>query len=450
MSHDDADAPESDAGFTTSDSPPPETAEETIARLAMLPPLQYELCREAEAKRMKVRVSALDDLVKEKRGMADEAPGRGVALRDHEPWPEPVPTERLLDGLASAIRRHVIMPASGADAVALWIAHTWVATKFDHTPRLGVTSPVKKCGKSTLMEILRLTCRRTLKADNISASGVFRTVEALRPLTLLIDEADSFLGENEGLRGVLNSGFERSGTAIRVTEVKGEQQPLQFSTFAPCALAAIGDLPPTLADRSVPIRMIRKTAGETVHKLRTGQFRADLADLARKAARWAGDNMAALATDPAIPDAMGDREGDISVPLLAIADHAGAAWAERGRRALLALFHVAAEAEASAENGVMLLRDIRAIFTERGAQRIPSVELCGVLAGMEIRPWPEWKVGKPITPTQLARVLKPFEVYPVTYRPPGGQPVKGYQRDHFAEAWERYSVLDPRPGGVDP
>ena len=423
---------------------------ESIARLAALPPLDYERCREIEARRMGVRIAVLDDQVKKKRGTADEAPGRGVVLHDPEPWLEPVRTEALLDGLASAIRRHVIMPPSAADAVALWIVHTWVAGKFDHTPRLGVTSPVKKCGKSTLLEILRLTCRRTVKADNISASGVFRTVEALRPLTLLIDEADSFLAENEELRGVLNSGFERSGNVIRVAEVKGEHQPLQFATFAPCALAAIGDLPTTLADRSVPIRMIRKTAGETVHKLRAGQFRAGLADLARKAARWAGDNMAALSADPAIPEAMGDREGDISVPLLAIADHAGAVWAERGRRALLEQFHIAAEAEASAESGILLLTDIRAIFAERSMVRLSSVELCRTLEGMETRPWPEWKNGKPISPTQLARVLKPFKVRPVTYRTPDGGTVKGYQQDHFAEAWNRYLGPDTQPGGADP
>jgi hypothetical protein len=121
----------------------------------------------------------------------------------------------------------------------------------------------ERCGKSTLLEVLRITCRRTIKADNISASGVFRTVEALRPLTLLIDEADSFLDGAEELRGVSNSGFERSGNVIRVVEIKGEHRPVQFATFAPCALACIGDLPSTLADHAVPIRMARKGADDT-------------------------------------------------------------------------------------------------------------------------------------------------------------------------------------------
>ncbi|MBX6385490.1 MAG: hypothetical protein IRZ07_21380, partial [Microbispora sp.] len=100
--------------------------------------------------------------------------------------------------------RHVVMSPAAADCTALWIAHTWVYDRFQHSPRLSITSPVKRCGKSTLLDVLRATCHRPLKADNISASGVFRTVEALRPLTLLVDEADSFLGDNEELRGILN------------------------------------------------------------------------------------------------------------------------------------------------------------------------------------------------------------------------------------------------------
>jgi putative DNA primase/helicase len=434
------------AAFTLVDEPT-ESLDEAIARLAAMPRLKYERVREGEAKLLHVRVAILDREVDAKRREAEVvAPSSGVVLLDdHSPWPERVTTACLLNDLASAIRRHLIVPEAASDAIALWVAHTWVYERFDHTPRLAITSPTKRCGKSTLLDILRATCRRPLKADNISASGIFRTVSSLAPLTLLLDEADSFLANNEELRGVLNSGFERSGAVIRVVEVQGEHQAVQFATFAPCALAAIGSIPGTLADRAVPVRLERKTAGDAVTKLRDGRSRDDLSDLGRKLARWRADHAGELATSPAIPAAMGDREGDICVPLLAIADHAGAAWALRARNALLALFSIAAAAEASAEIGVLLLEDLRTIFMEKGAERIPSVELCAALAKMESRPWPEWKAGQPITPKQAADVLKPFKVRPVTYRPSGGKPVKGYQRDCFAEAWQRY-LPSPQDG----
>jgi hypothetical protein len=411
--------------FTMHDTPPPETDDEAIARLAALPSLDYERCRVAEADKLKCRAAVLDKIVQNARGEAEATTGRGVALHDPDLWPEEVTTAAVLDDLAAAVKRHVVLPASATDILPLWIAHTWVADRFDHTPRLGITSPTKRCGKSTLLDLLRMTCRRTIKADNISASGVFRTIDALRPLTLLIDEADSFLDEAEELRGVLNSGFERSGNVIRVMEIKGEYQPVQFSTFAPCALCSIGDLPSTLADRAVPIRMERKATGEAVQRLRHGRNRADLSDLARKLARWAADTGHSLSTEPAIPEAMGDREGDISTPLLAIADHAGEAWAKRSRRALLDLFGVP-------------------LFVEKGSDRMPSKELVAALGDMDTRPWPEWKAGKPITANQLARALKTFRVRPTTYRPAGSDVVvKGYIRDDFTAAWNRYLPADP-------
>ena len=44
--------------------------------------------------------------------------------------------------------------------------------------------------------------------------AIFRVVELQRP-TLLIDEADTFLPENEELRGILNSGHRQGGSVIR-------------------------------------------------------------------------------------------------------------------------------------------------------------------------------------------------------------------------------------------
>ncbi|MGC8468531.1 MAG: DUF3631 domain-containing protein [Acetobacteraceae bacterium] len=391
----------------------PETPSETIARLAKLDGAAYEAARRAEAKRLGWRTSALDAAVAAARGAeSPPAAGRTVALADVAPWPHPVTTADLLDGLAAAIRRHVVLTGAAADATALWIAHTWIYERFDYTPRLAITSPTHRCGKSTLLELLRLTCRRTLKADSVSAAGLFRVVEAWRPLTLLADETDSYLPEAEELRGILNSGYEATGQAIRVVEQSGVHQPVAFLTFCAVALAGIGDLPPTLADRAVPVRLERKAASETVTRLRHPGARAALADLARKAARWAADAGPALPADPAIPDRLGDRQGDISVPLLSIANLAGAAWAARARRALVTLFAGQAAAEAGAETAALLLADIKTIFLGMSALRMESADLCSRLAGDDSRPWAEWRHGKPITPPQLARALRPFGIRP--------------------------------------
>jgi hypothetical protein len=67
--------------------------------------------------------------------------GRSVQLPEAEPWPEPVELAAVLDEIVGAVRRHVIFSAEAAFTVALWAAHTWVYTKFLHTPRLAITSP---------------------------------------------------------------------------------------------------------------------------------------------------------------------------------------------------------------------------------------------------------------------------------------------------------------------
>ena len=271
--------------FTVRDVPK-EAVAQAIARLAKLPPLDYECVRNKEARTLGIRPSVLDKEVQRARPETETATVRGVRLDDPEPWQEAVATNELLDRLVAGVKRHLVLADAASHIVALWIAHTWIFDRFEHTPRLGITSPTKRCGKSTLLEVLRLTCRRPLKADSISPSGVFRTVEALRPLSLIIDEADTFMRDNDELRGVLNSGYERTGQVIRVVERNNEHVPVAFATYAPVALAAIGYLQSTIVDRSIPIRMERKTAAERVEKLRAPGNRARLSDLARQLARW--------------------------------------------------------------------------------------------------------------------------------------------------------------------
>ncbi len=76
------------------------------------------------------------------------------------------------------------------------------------SPVLGITSPTPECGKSTLLTIVGAIVPRALTASNITTSGVFRAVDKWRP-TLLIDEADTFIGVNDEMRGVLNSGHQK-------------------------------------------------------------------------------------------------------------------------------------------------------------------------------------------------------------------------------------------------
>jgi hypothetical protein len=180
-----------------------------------------------------------------------------------------------------------------------------------------------------LLDVIEVLAARTMLTSNISAAAVFRTVEIAKP-TLLVDEADTFLNENEGLRGTLNSGHRRGGQVTRT--VGDNHEPRVFSTHCPVAIAMIGKLPDTLADRSVAVSLKRRLPSEPI-----SPFRIDKVDvlrvLARKAARWAADNAERLVeVDPELPAGIFNREADNWRPLFSIAEIVGGDWPERTLR----------------------------------------------------------------------------------------------------------------------
>ena len=138
-------------------------------------------------------------------------------------------------------------------AVALWILHTYVFERFPVTPRLALLSPVRGCGKTTLLILLELLVANPYRTDNVTAAAIYHLLD-LSPRTLLADEADNLgLLSNDILRAVFNSGHRRGGAIGRF--VRGRSR--KFFTFAPLAVAAIGMLPLPLLHRAIVINMQR-------------------------------------------------------------------------------------------------------------------------------------------------------------------------------------------------
>src|SRR5438067_71720 len=180
--------------------------------------------------------------------------GSPIALIKAEPWPEPVSGNDVLDAIAETFSRYVVLPDGAADALALWCASTHVYDLFDCTPRLSISSPDKRCGKTTLRDVISLFVSRPLLAENLTVAVLFRLIESHRP-TILADECDSWLRDDGLLRGLLNSGYRRGGKAYRC---QGDGFAVRaFEVFAPVVLCGIGALPATLHDRSIEIRLKR-------------------------------------------------------------------------------------------------------------------------------------------------------------------------------------------------
>ena len=294
--------------------------DESLDRLATLPLIEYDRVRTSEAERLGVRVGTLDSEVG-KRRPADlsQTAGQGqpLVLIDPTPWPEPVDGADLLNDQVTAFERYLALAPHSAYALALWVLHAFCLPIASSNPRLAITSPQKRCGKTTLVSVLSKLVPRPLAAANITPAAIYRAIEACTP-TLLLDEADTFLRDNHELRGVLNSGHCRA-TAFVVRSVGDDHEPRCFATWCPMAIAAIGRLPPTLMDRSIIIEMRRSRDDEKVMRLRIDRT-PDLDELAAKAARWTADHLQALRDfDPDVPVALDDRARDNWRPLLAIA-----------------------------------------------------------------------------------------------------------------------------------
>jgi putative DNA primase/helicase len=342
----------------------------------------------------------------------------------------------LLDSIVAALNTYMALPKGAAEAIALWVLFTHTFECWEVSVRLAFVSKQPGCGKTTAITILSHLVPKPLPTVNMSAAVLYRIIEEAQP-TILIDEADTFLEGDDGLRGILNSGHTRNYASVWRCNVD-TMKPEGFSTWAAVAIAKIGSLPPTLTSRSIVITMQRKLSTDPVARF-TRLAEPRLKELGRKAARWAADNSATLVNaDPDMPSSIGNREADNWRPLVAIADRVGGHWPDIARN--LALLFAGDVGNVS--HGELLLADIRDVFEDLHVDRMTSADLCGELAKIESGPWNNYQDGMAISQTSLAKLLADFGIGPRSIRI-GDKTPKGYNRQQFADAFARY--LPPLP-----
>lgn len=364
--------------------------------------------------------------------------GSGITLEEPEPWPEPVRGDEVLREIAEFYNRYLILPDGATVASTLWVMHSHAHDAAAISPILALTSPTFRCGKTTHLEVTGALVPKPLPAANVTSATIFRAVEAFSP-TLLVDEADTFLHNGGELRGILNSGHRRSqAVVIRNVTVSDDYEVRKFDTWSPKAIALIGELPGTLADRSVEVRMKRKAPDEEVERLRRDQ-RGQFEETRRKAWRWAQDHLDVLqSADPEMPEELHDRAMDNWRPLFAIADLVGGPWSDLARQAALEL---SGDSERDQTEEIQLLVDIRRVFRRKDANQFPTRDLLRELNSMEERPWPEERGGKGLSANELANRLRPFEISPSPLwvgSGDAGRMLRGYKREDFRDAFRRY------------
>lgn len=356
-----------------------------------------------------------------------------------------------LDAVMGYIRRFVSLSEHQARVIAVWIIHTYAIEASEATPYLAVTSAEKQCGKTRLLEVLETLVDNPWLTGRASAAVLPRKIHAERP-TLLLDESDAaFNGDKEyaeALRGILNAGQRRGGKYTCCEGPPAKIVSVDFNTFCAKAIAGIGKLPDTVADRSIPIRLKRAARGERgmLQRFRRRDIAQEAAKLKADVEAWAKAILPDLAdARPELPDQLSDRQMDSAEPLLAIADAAGGEWSTALRQAIVTLCADGQVADDSI--GVQLLGDIRKDFDGKEIDRIASAALVKALCEIEGAPWAEFGKGeKPITATKLASVLKRYDIRPHPVRH-GEEVYRGYERADFEDAWSRY--LPPLPPLTD-
>jgi putative DNA primase/helicase len=429
---------ETKAGEGTQNNPPPnENPADTqaeLARLAALSSFEYERERTEAAKRLGIRVAALDDEVNQRRAKAAESARADSILREPERWPDAVDGAALADELVKQLRRFTILPEHAAETAALWVIHAHAHDAAEHSPNLALQSAEMRCGKTTLLCTVADLVPRAMPAANISPAALFRAVEKYSP-TLLIDEGDTFLRDNEEMRGILNSGLTR-GSAYVIRCDGDDNDPKPFRTWCPKLIALIGKLPGTLQDRSIVVPLKRKLANERVERYGLKQSPV-FHDLRSKCARWAFDHLDGLkSADPKMPDGLGDRAQDCWRPLLAIAEAIGGEWPAKAHKAAVSLSGVTPESNETASHRVLLLTHIREIFDDKikgQTGEIGSQHLTEFLCEREDWPWGEWRHGKAISTRGVAMILGSHGI-----RAKHERTGNVYARGMFEDAWRRY------------
>jgi hypothetical protein len=204
-------------------------------------------------------------------------PGRGISLiepqlsmvgfshsrvLDYFSGAEDETPNALHDDILTYIKRHFYFPTPEMyDLIAVWIMGTYIFRAFRYFPYLHLNAE-KGSGKTLLMELMSPIAFNGVHMSQPSAVTVLKLI-AQDSATLFIDEAEG-LGEirsaTSQLKNILKTGFARSGVYY-----SGDAM---YRTYSPKCFAGINMLDDVLADRTITVRLIRKTGHDTTELYR--------------------------------------------------------------------------------------------------------------------------------------------------------------------------------------
>ena len=135
--------------------------ESLIDKLSMLPSIEYDRVRRDKAKELGIQVKTLDEAVKaaKARSRVNDAnsPANSNLLFQEVPlWHQAVDIKDLLLDLVIIFDRFAILPRHSSVTLALWVCFSWCIDSASTAPILAIVSPEKRCGKTTILSLLKL------------------------------------------------------------------------------------------------------------------------------------------------------------------------------------------------------------------------------------------------------------------------------------------------------
>jgi Protein of unknown function (DUF3631) len=339
----------------------------------------------------------------------------------------------VLDAVDAFLVRFIAYPNDYArNAHSLWLAHTWRMDEWDSTPRLAFMSPEKGSGKTRALEASHHLVPRGVRVSRATPNYILAKVSEDPPPTLFYDEIDTVYGPrakgSEDLRAVLNAGHRRNATAGRGSWENNRLTSQDYPAYCAVALAGLGRLPDTVADRAVVIPMKKRKRTERVEQWRERLHVEEAKALGDQLGAWM--ESASLSWPANMP--VEDRAADVWEALVMVADAAGGHWPATARKSALVL----TSQKPQMSLGVQLLHDLQVVFG--GNDKVRSEDIITALTELPESPWGQYHAdGSPLDFRDLAGLLKNYGIRPKDVWIDGGS-VKGYTADDLRDAWERY------------
>jgi hypothetical protein len=243
---------------------------------------------------------------------------------------EDVEGRDLLNQIRSLFSDHIVFKDDRIPTLlGVWVIGTYLFKVFRYYAYLWVNSPVKRCAKSLLLDILSFLCfNSTSRLVDPSPSFLFREVDS-NDGTLILDEIESLGGadkdQKKELIALLNAGFQRGSQAPRMESRNKEFVVTYFNAYSPKALAGIKSIVDTIEDRTFKISMTRKKKSESIKRFNLRTLDSTIEKIKEDCFLWALRYAAEVVEvyeqdDSKFPgtESLDDRLKDILEPMLSI------------------------------------------------------------------------------------------------------------------------------------